>query len=286
MLDANQFELWIKASHVMFEIFEGRYDAYPLAKKWVQEWLHFGSFSVTEEQVKRILALIDDFDYEVYGVTGELKKEIDKAFRNLLSNDLQRGQNQNIGFAISPYFFTWNFRRFKEYFKRDQHFNLDYYFRSLGEFLDAEKQKLELFRNRNLISEKSIEKREVESVFSLVNNKLREIGIENNEPVGTIKLLHIFAPTYFPLLDNNIAKALGLVASYRYTRHWAGQTLTSDSYFKWMIALKAWLQNFKEKIPNLEDEHNSSILKLVDEGLYMMSTVKQQSRVRDLGIEI
>lgn len=285
MLGTNEFELWIKASHVMFEIFEGRYDAYPLAKKWVQEWFSSGSFTVTEEHINRILALVDDFDYEVYGVTGELKEKIDKLFRDLLSNNLQKGQNQNIGFAISPYLFTWNFRRFKEYFKRKQHFNVDYYFKSLGEFLNAEKQKLEPFRSRNLISDR-MEKREVESVFSLVNNKLQEIGIKNNEPVGTIKLLHIFAPTYFPLLDNDIAKALGLVASYRYTGRWARQSLTSDLYFKWMTALKVWLQNFKEKIGNLESEHNSSILKLVDEGLYMMSTVKQKTRVRDLGIEV
>jgi len=32
VLDKDQFENWIKASHMLFEIFEGQYDAYPLAK--------------------------------------------------------------------------------------------------------------------------------------------------------------------------------------------------------------------------------------------------------------
>jgi len=38
MLEKNEFEKWIEASHTMFEIFEGRYDAYPLAVRWIDEW--------------------------------------------------------------------------------------------------------------------------------------------------------------------------------------------------------------------------------------------------------
>lgn len=46
MLEGKEFKEWIEASHVFFKIFEGRYDAYPLAKKWAQEWFSFKEFSV------------------------------------------------------------------------------------------------------------------------------------------------------------------------------------------------------------------------------------------------
>lgn len=40
MLEKDEFEIWIGASHKLFELFEGRHDAYPLAKKWVQQSAH------------------------------------------------------------------------------------------------------------------------------------------------------------------------------------------------------------------------------------------------------
>jgi len=48
--------------------------------------------------------------------------------------------------------------------------------------------------------------------------------------------------------------------------------------------LKRWLQNYTEMIERLERQYNSTIIRLVDEGLYMMSTVKQRTRVAELGI--
>ena len=285
MLEKNEFERWIEASHAMFEIFEGRYDAYPLAKKWVQEWFSSGNFTVKEEHLNRVFALIENFDYKVYGVKGESKEKIDGLFRNFVRDYLGEGRNGNIGFAVSPYLFTWNFRRFKEYFKRREDFSLERYFKNLSAFLKSERKKLEVLRNRRLISDQ-IEREKIEKIFGQVNNKLKEIGIKNNEPIGTIKLLHVFAPYYLPLIDNDIAGATGLVHSYFVHGRRRMESLTSGSYLKWMSALKSWLQNYLAVIERLEDKHRSSILKLVDEGLYMMSTVKQRARVAELGIEV
>jgi hypothetical protein len=277
MLEKDEFERWIKSSHAMFEIFEGHYDAYPLSVLWVKEWFNSKSFTVNKEHLSRISALVKNFNYEVYGVKGELKEKIDKEFRRFL-DFLHEGKNRNIGFAIAPYLFTWNFRRFKEYFKKKEDFNVESYFKSLGGFLESEIEKLERYRNKRLISDQ-IEKESIERVFLEVNNKLKEIGIKNNEPVGTIKLLHVFAPYYFPLIDNDIAKAIGLLYSKR-------ESLTINSYLKWMNALKSWIQNYVEVIEKLEKDYDSSILKLIDEGLYMMSTVKLQTRVAMLGIQV
>jgi hypothetical protein len=53
-----------------------------------------------------------------------------------------------------------------------------------------------------------------------------------------------------------------------------------------MNALKSWIQNYVEVIEKLEKDYDSSILKLIDEGLYMMSTVKLRTRVAMLGIQV
>ena len=278
MLEKDEFEGWIKASHTLFEIFEGRYDAYPLSVIWIKQWLDFKCFTVDKKHVDRISVLVENFDYEVFGVQGEMKKKIDEQIKSLLAGCLQEGRNENIGFAIAPYLFTWNFRRFKEYFKRRENFSLEQYFRNLGDFLKEQRRILEGFSDKRLISDQ-INVEGVKRNFYQVNGKLKGIGINNQEPVGTIKLIHAFAPQYFPLIDNKIAKTMGLLHS-----QW--ESLTCNSYLKWMNALKNWLLNYHEIIKKLENEHNSSILKLVDEGLYMMITVKQRRRVEELGINV
>ena len=280
MLTTDEFEKWIEASHIMFEIFEGRYEIYPLARKWIQNWFSSEVFLIEKEDIERISNLFNKFDYEVYDVKEEeLKKKINGQLMNLLKNNFNEGINENIGFAVSSYLFTWNFQRFKKYFKKNENFNVEYYFKSLGEFLKNERDKLNIFRNKKLVSDQ-IEREKIEEIFNEVNNKLREIGIGNNEPIGTIKLVHIFAPYYFPLIDNYIARATGVLRNSRW------DSLESDSYMRWMNALKNWLQNYFDVIEEIERKYNSSILKLVDEGLYMMSTIKQRTRVAGLGIRV
>jgi len=279
MLEKDEFDRWIKASHIMFEIFEGRYDAYPMAKNWVQEWLSRGIFVVQKDHIGRISNLIENFPYDVYGVNSRLKKKIDDQIKTLLRECIIIGTNKNVGFAISFYLFTWNFRRFKKYFLKKQDFSVKLYFKKLGEFIEEKKKEFKFFRKKRLIYE-SIDREGIKRIFNKLNDTLRELGIGNNEPVGVIKLLHIFAPFYFPLIDNEIAKTVGLISRSRW------ESLTFLSYLKWMKALQNWLQNYVETIGKIENEYRSSILKLIDEGLYMMSTVKQRIRVSELGIKV
>ena len=277
MLEKFEFERWIRASHAMFEIFEGRFDAYPLAVKWMEEWFNSRGFAVQVEHEKRISSLLRNFDYAVYGVTGELRQTIDKQFSSLVANHLKKSKSENTGFAVSPYLFTWNFQRFKEYFTRRRDFSLERYFSELGRFFEADMEKLQSFRDKKLVCNE-IEKAQVADIFEELNSELKELGILNNEPVGTIKLLHVCSPYYFPLIDNDIAKALGLLPP-------RGEILTSHSYLKWMEALKTWLRNY-DMIEDLEKEAQSSILKLVDEGLYVMSSIKLRYRVNKLGLKV
>lgn len=278
MLKEGEFERWIKASHVMFEIFEGRYDAYPLTVRWIEEWFNSKNFLVKKEHVNRISTLFKNFNYAVYRVKGELERRIDRQIKNIIENYLQKGKSENISFAISPYLFTWNFQRFKEYFTRRKDFDLEQYFKDLDTFFKNTREIFENFRKMRLLHNQ-LDKRKVENIFSEVNNNLREIGIGNNEPIGTIKLLHIFAPYYFPLIDNKIAKVAGLT-----TPQW--RSLTINSFLKWIGSLKSWLQNYFEIIEKLEKELQSSILKLVDEGLYVMSSINLRLRVKMLGLRV
>jgi len=38
----KEIERWLKCSHYIFEVFEGRHDAYSLATKWIKEYFEKG----------------------------------------------------------------------------------------------------------------------------------------------------------------------------------------------------------------------------------------------------
>jgi hypothetical protein len=285
MLEKDQFENWIRASHKLFEIFEGRYDAYPLARKWVREWLSFKEFAIGKEDLTVINGFIEDFDYDVFrnfrdplerddNYWESLKNRIIDQFRRFVKNNFEVGKRGNVGLAVALFLFTWNFQRFKEYFKTGD-IDLEFYFKQLGIFLETKRNELEALKDKRLVSDQ-IDPNVTKRIFGEINAKLKEYGIGHNEPVGTAKLIHVFAPYYFPLIDNSEAQAIGLI-DY-------GETMSSDHYLNWMIKLKEWLQNYPELIEKLEKDHHSSIIKLVDEGLYIMSTVKQKTRVAELGL--
>ncbi len=288
MLEKGEFESWVNASHTLFNLFEGRHDAYPLAKKWAQQWLSFSEFDIEKQDIVMIGNLIQDFDYDAFrnfkdyfeqddDNWADLVDRIDNQFRVFVKDNFQLGKHRDVGLAVALFLFTWNFQRFKEYFKRKGQVNLTHYFKTLGEFLENKKSELVATRHKKLIHERIVAD-EVRKFFRETNAKLKELGIGHNEPVGTAKLLHIFATFHFPLIDNSEARATGLTGFK--------ESMTSSHYINWMTGLREWLQNYLDAAKKLEDAHNSSILKLVDEGLYIMSTVKLRSRVAELGIEL
>lgn len=276
-LSEDEFKRWVKASHELYEIIEGRYDAYPLSRNWVQQWLDFGKSIVKKAELDRLDDIIQNFKYEAFGIRDkETKTKIHRQFLALLDH-IKQEQPQNIGFMISPYLFTWNFQRFKEYFSRRSNFNLKQYFWTLGDHLETNKKDFQRFENKKLVYDDIIDEA-IEDVFYRIQNKLRAIGINQNEPVGTIKILHILAPRYFPLLDNSEAKGLRLVSRTQRA------SLTVHNYLRWMKRLKVWLREYSNSIKRIEKDLSLSILKLVDEGLYLMSSVKLQTRIYDLGL--
>jgi hypothetical protein len=286
LLENNQFEAWIGASHRLYGVFEERYDAYPLVIRWVQQWQSFGKFIIETKETQTVDRLVKNFDCNAFRSLGDsfekneekwkpFASRLTEQFKAFVAANVKIGESKDIGKAVSLYLLTWNFQRFKEYFKQNENFDLQRYFDELGTFLKTKASCLESFREKILVTD-HLETAEIRKLFNEINLKLGELGKRQNEPVGTAKLLHIFAPNYFPLIDNSEAKAIGL------TRY--GETLTVNHYLTWMNSLRSWLQNYAEMIGKLERQYNSTIIRLVDEGLYMMSTVKQQTRVAELGI--
>jgi hypothetical protein len=98
------------------------------------------------------------------------------------------------------------------------------------------------------------------------------VGKKHDEPVATIKILHILTPNYFPLWDNSMARSVGL------------KRVTLDGAITWMKRLRLWLQNYVDVLEKLEKEFELPMLKLVDESFYIMCTVKLRNRVGSLEI--
>ena len=273
MLSKEEFVRWIDASHDLFQVFEGRYDAYPIARRWVDELFSKGRFSIDDSDRERLGKLVNNLNFDAFGIKEKVKESIRSELTALL--DRIDDHQSSAGFAVSFFLFTWNLQRFRKYFERKPEFSLVEYFEQVGEGLEKAKDTLLSFRNRNLLFDE-INESEVKDVFYRINEILREVGIRNNEPIGTIKLLHMFFPAYFQLLDNPIAVQLGLKLR--------NKSIDAEFYIGWMMKLKNWLSNYKEVVSELENRHDYGILKLVDEGLYIMCSVNLQIRTAKLGI--
>ncbi len=151
MLDTNDFVGWIDSSHRLFEIFEGRYDAYPLSKDWVNEWFFRGEFTVKPSDEQRLANLINNIDFKVFGINNpKMQEKIKTQMKELLKKLTEN--RKNIGFVVSFYLLTWNMQRFKVYFIKKQSFSLVNYFEQIGKGLKELKESIQYFRDRNLLS--------------------------------------------------------------------------------------------------------------------------------------
>lgn len=98
-----------------------------------------------------------------------------------------------------------------------------------------------------------------------------------------MKLIYVLAPRYFPLIDNSIARTFGFQIP-------SGREPRFGFYIDWMRSLRVWLLNYRDVILRIEKElragtHDLSILKLVDEALYVVVSVDQRARAKTLRIK-
>jgi len=279
MLSKNEFEVWVRSSHGFYTIFESRGDFYPLSLRLVEEWWrNNGRYYINDEMLRFLQSGLQYLDYTIFGIKEALKSVVANAFNEFLSKYFTVGEHSNVGVAIAPYLFIWNIKRFKTYFEENPQFSLSNYFTALGLEIDRLRDEITYFRNKRLVDcDINSDEPKVRELLKTVIKILRRLSIEyvgkkHEEPLTTIKILHILAPNYFPLLDNEIAEAVGL------------RRARIDTYITWMKRLKSWLQNYVDVLEKLEKEFGLPMLKLVDEGFYIMCTVDLSKRIQFLGM--
>lgn len=273
-LTEQEFVGWISAGHEIFNLFEGRNDAYPLTRKWSEQWLTEGEFHVGQPDLQRLRALMSEFDPVVFSASPAVGKVLTQSFYELVDKHLSAAK-RNIGLGLAPLLFTWNFHRYKTYAERGTNLDLPSYFKSLGDFLASIRPQLMAFSDRSLF-DAAEPKEDLKVLFASVNNRLKTLGIGQNETVGTAKLLHVMFPSLFPLIDNPIASALHLKGGR--------MPLDYSIYHSYIIRLKRGLAAYSKLFAGLEMQHSLTILKLVDEALYVMCSVRLKTRVRELGL--
>jgi hypothetical protein len=279
MLSKNEFEVWVRSSHGFYTIFESRGDFYPLSLRLVEEWWrNNGRYYINDEMLRFLQSGLQYLDYTIFGIKEALKSVVANAFNEFLSKYFTVGEHSNVGVAIAPYLFIWNIKRFKIYFEENPQFSLSNYFIALGHEIDRLRDEMAYFRSKRLVDcDINSDEPKVRELLKTVIKILRRLSIEyvgkkHEEPLATIKILHILAPNYFPLLDNEIAKAVGL------------KRARMDTYITWMKRLKSWLQNYVDVLEKLEKEFGLSMLKLVDECFYIMCTLDLSKRIQFLGM--
>lgn len=250
----DEYELiqLLKAFHYLFKFSEGEHDVYPICVSWTQQWLETGSYEVQQEERSRIIKYVEGLKY--------IKSSHLDEFRKLVYNRIVLGFNNNVGFAIAPLLFTWNYIRFKEYFNKKRNFNLINYFEEFGNFIYQIQDDIKKFKNKKLLIDGIDPNLEnlIKNIFNGINKKLSEIGIYQNEKISTIKTLHLLNPHYFPLIDNEIAKKLEI------------NLQNADDYLNWMKCIKQSLSPYINIAQKIEKEFETSILKIVDEVLYLV----------------
>ena len=121
-------------------------------------------------------------------------------------------------------------------------------------------------------------------IYEKLHQKLKEIGTgTQNEPVFTIKIMHIVAPFYIPLLDNPIAEALKkekVCEFFSYRQGYRGIEIEPDSLIKYMDWIKEKFSSFSDAILSLELEKRKSFLKLLDQAFYIRYSIDIGRRLK------
>jgi hypothetical protein len=192
---------------------------------------------------------------------------------------------KEIPFSFSLYLISWNIRRFETYFEKKTDFSFEKFFVSLNEVFNKDfLEGLKELRKLHLLKDE-IKRDLVMSIYEKLHQKLKEIGTgTQNEPVSTIKIMHIIAPFYVPLLDNPIAEALKKEKVcefflYRQDRY-RGIEIDCNSLIEYMLWIKEKFSSFSDTILPFESEKHKSFLKLLDQAFYIRYSIDIGRRLK------
>ena len=284
MIDKQSLIKWLRGADEIFEALEERGKAYNLCRKWVEEWFCYGKFCITDDNKK----FLEKFKLPIFN--KEVKSRIKKDLANFLKKEIKNNTNK-IAFAFSLYLISWNIRRFETYFKKPN-FSFENFFSCLNEVFDEKFLKdLKELREYHLLKDE-IKRDLVKNIYKKLHYKLKEIGTgSQNEPIATIKIMHILAPFYIPLLDNPIANALEkekvceIFSKYE-TQDKNGnkkieKKIDQNSLLKYMTWIKGKFSPFYDDILCLESEKSKSFLKLLDQAFYIRYSIDIKKRLEE-----
>jgi predicted house-cleaning noncanonical NTP pyrophosphatase (MazG superfamily) len=120
MQEFEKFKRWIEASHILYETFENRHAVYPISLRWVKEWYMSGSFTITEDDVKTIDNLVNSHIHSERNLKEDLREKIHREWKEFMETSLRVQKGDEIGSAISPYLFLWNFAVQRIFEERNQ----------------------------------------------------------------------------------------------------------------------------------------------------------------------
>lgn len=251
---------------------------YATTVRAVSKWVAGKDF--LDEQ-RQLLSYLDDYDLAPLFNENSNERQL-----SALKNRLSSVSNKGIGFAIAPYLFIWNIRRFDKY-SEYSYFDIVKYFSELNELFDNNKSYFALFKDNHLRFN-PIPLDDVCSLYKLLNEKLKEIGIGQNEYVGLMKLTHLINPFAFPLIDNDIAKGVRLIGSKK-------DSLNIEKCVQWHSIVSACISGFNEKETTEFEKHGVSLVRALDLVLmhyriepiaYSKASNKNKSHIRSLGFKI
>jgi hypothetical protein len=164
------------------------------------------------------------------------------------------GKYSDIADGLGVLLLTWN-----NAFYRYGIFNFD----KLEKILIKNFKKIENFRKRDIFSLSDRDEIDIKQLFNEFLNALqidsgKKKGVKS--PVAVAKVLHILAPSFFPLWDDKIARGYGCY----YNNH------PAEKYFSFCIIIK----DIAVKVKNYINKSDKTLIKLIDEYNYSKYTKK------------
>jgi len=328
-MDGHTLVRWIEGADDIFEAFEGRGDIYETCRNWIEEWFQCRKFCVKEKDKRKLeKEFLEQFkstlEITINRIRDEDRRsEVKETFLRSMELLIEKIPENSckLTFAFAPYLISWNIRRFIEYFRNPIWFeNLEVdknseeslveYFSKLNEYFNEDLIEIIGGLRQKNIFDSDIEEETIRILYEGLNEKLKSLGIRNDEPVGVIKVLHILSPHYFPLIDNPIARSLAIsnvfrsftlekenskkkgrkhvyricgstiVCSRTITIYNAKVKLNVDSYIKYMKEIQQIFQRNRDSIEYLEKKSNKSFLKLLDQAFYIRYSIDIARRLK------